>query len=154
MAGYFLKKGEISLVVVGADRIAANGDTANKVGTYPLAVLAARHGVPFYVCAPLASVDRATPDGAAIPIERRPAREVTHVQGVAVAPEGTAVFNPAFDVTPSELIAGIVTEEGLLRPPFGPEIEAAFERSALRRPRPDADAAPAPSADPVPDEGA
>jgi len=135
-AASVLAAGDIDAVLVGADRIAANGDTANKVGTYPLAVMAARHGVPFYVCAPLSSVDRSTPDGSAIPIERRPAREVTHFQGIAVAPEGTAVFNPAFDITPAELVAGIVTEEGVLRPPFGPAIEAAFERSRTRRPRP------------------
>ncbi len=134
-AASVMAAGEVDAVLVGADRIAANGDTANKVGTYPLAVLAARHGVPFYVCAPLSSVDRATPDGAAIPIERRPAREVTHLAGIAVAPEGTAVFNPAFDVTPAELVGGIVTEEGVLRPPFGAAIEAAFERAAVRRPR-------------------
>jgi methylthioribose-1-phosphate isomerase len=132
-AATVLAAGDIDAVLVGADRVAANGDTANKVGTYPLAVLAARHGVPFYVCAPLSSVDRSTPDGAAIPIERRPAREVTHVQGVPIAPEGTAVFNPAFDVTPAELITGIVTEEGVLRPPFGAALGAALERSVARR---------------------
>jgi methylthioribose-1-phosphate isomerase len=110
--------GRIDLVVVGADRIAANGDTANKVGTYPLAVLARRHRVPFYVVAPTSTVDRATPSGADIPIEQRAPEEVTSVLGTPVAPEGTPVWNPAFDVTPAELVTAIVTERGIARPPY------------------------------------
>jgi methylthioribose-1-phosphate isomerase len=124
--------GEVDVVLVGADRIAANGDTANKVGTYPLAVLAARHAVPFFVCAPLSSVDLATPDGSAIPIEERPADEVLQVRGVAIAPPGTAVRNPSFDVTPAELISGIVTEEGVLGAPFEPALRAAADQAQRR----------------------
>jgi methylthioribose-1-phosphate isomerase len=132
-AASVLRRGPVDAVLVGADRIAANGDTANKVGTYPLAVLARRHGVPFYVVAPLSSVDLETPDGDAIPIEERPAAEVLEVQGRRMAPPGTEVHNPAFDVTPAELISGIVTEEGVLRAPFEPALRAAFERLAARR---------------------
>jgi methylthioribose-1-phosphate isomerase len=132
-AGSLMAAGEVDAVLVGADRIAANGDTANKVGTYPLAVLAAHHGIPFYVCAPLSSVDLETPDGAAIPIEERAAEEVTTIRGQRIAPEGTAVRNPAFDVTPAALIGGIVTEEGVLRAPYGPPLAAAMERRAARR---------------------
>jgi methylthioribose-1-phosphate isomerase len=109
-----LARGLVDLVIVGADRIAANGDTANKIGTYPLAVLAHRHGVPFYIAAPRSTVDLATPNGAAIPIEERAEAEVTSVFGHPVAPPGTRAFNPAFDVTPAELITGIVTEEGVV----------------------------------------
>ena len=119
-------------MLVGADRIAANGDTANKVGTYPLAVLAARHGIPFYVCAPLSSVDLDTPDGDAIPIEERAAEEVLEFRGIRIAPVGTAARNPAFDVTPAELITGVVTEEGLLTAPFEPAFRAAEERARER----------------------
>jgi len=132
-AGGLLAAGKVDAILVGADRVAANGDTANKVGTYPLAVVAARHGVPVYVCAPISSVDLATPDGAAITIEERAAREVTEVRGRQIAPVGTAVWNPAFDVTPAELIAGIVTEEGVLRPPFGPALAAASAAREARR---------------------
>ncbi len=110
--------GRVDLVVVGADRVAANGDVANKVGTYPLAVLARRHGVPFYVVAPTSSIDCATASGAEIPIERRDEREVTTVLGTPVAPSGTSAWNPAFDVTPGELVSAFVTEGGLARPPF------------------------------------
>ncbi len=117
-AGHLMARGEVDVILVGADRVAANGDTANKVGTYTLAVLAARHGIPFYVCAPTSSVDLETPDGAAIPIEERGADEVTDVRGVRIAPPGTEVRNPAFDVTPAELITGIVTEQGVIRAPF------------------------------------
>jgi methylthioribose-1-phosphate isomerase len=132
-AGYLLSRGEVDAILVGADRVAANGDTANKLGTYPLAVLAQRHGVPFYVVAPLTSVDPATPDGSSIPIEERAASEVLQVRGRSIAPPDTAARNPAFDVTPAELITAIVTEEGALRPPFGSAITAAFERSRARR---------------------
>ena len=124
-AGHLMASGEVDVVIVGADRVAANGDTANKVGTYTLAVLAARHGVPFYVAAPTSSVDLETPDGAAIPIEERKADEVTTIRGLRIAPAGTEVRNPAFDVTPAELITGIVTEEGVVRAPFEPGLRAA-----------------------------
>jgi methylthioribose-1-phosphate isomerase len=132
-AGQLMARGEVDVILVGADRVAANGDTANKVGTYTLAVLAARHGIPFFVCAPLSSVDLATPDGAAIPIEDRPAAEVTEVRGVRIAPEGTEVSNPAFDVTPAELITAIVTEEGALRAPFDRALRRAMDRRDARR---------------------
>ncbi len=132
-AGHLMARGEVDVVLVGADRIAANGDTANKVGTYTLAVLAARHGIPFFVCAPLSSIDGEAENGDAIPIEERPADEVLTVRGQRIAPADTEVRNPAFDVTPAELITAIVTDEGVLRAPFGPAIDAAFERSRVRR---------------------
>jgi methylthioribose-1-phosphate isomerase len=131
-AGSLMRAGEVDVVLVGADRIAANGDTANKVGTYPLAVLAARHGIPFYVCAPLSSVDVETPDGDAIPIEERSADEVLEFRGVRIAPAGTTARNPAFDVTPGDLLAGVVTEEGVLTAPFEPAFRAAAERARER----------------------
>jgi methylthioribose-1-phosphate isomerase len=109
---------QVDLVILGADRIAANGDTANKIGTYSLAVLARHHGIPFYVAAPLSTFDFSIPDGAHIPVEERDAAEVTHLWGQAVAPAGAAALNLAFDVTPNELIAGIVTEKGIMGPPF------------------------------------
>jgi methylthioribose-1-phosphate isomerase len=118
MAGHMLATGQVDAVVVGADRIAANGDVANKIGTYPVAVLAKENGVPFYVAAPVSTIDLLTPDGAAIPIEERPAEEVTHYAGRRVAPEGIAVRNPAFDVTPNRYVAAIVCERGVARPPF------------------------------------
>jgi len=117
MAGHLMKAGQVDLVIVGADRIAANGDTANKIGTYPLAVLAQRHRIPFYVAAPLSTFDLRIADGTGIPIEERDAEEVTGFAGVRWAPEGVAAFNPAFDVTPAELITGIVTERGVVSPP-------------------------------------
>ena len=132
-AGPLMAQGKVDVILVGADRIAANGDTANKVGTYTLAVLARRHGIPFVVCAPLSSVDLATPDGAGIPIEDRAAEEVTEIRGVRIAPEGTAVRNPAFDVTPAELITAIVTEEGPLHAPFDESLKAAMGRRNSRR---------------------
>jgi methylthioribose-1-phosphate isomerase len=110
--------GRVDLVVVGADRIVANGDTANKIGTYPLAVIARRHGVPFYVVAPTSTIDRSTATGAGIPIEERDPLEISSVLGTPVAPEGTPVWNPAFDVTPAELVTAIVTERGVARPPY------------------------------------
>jgi len=131
-AGPLMARGEVDAVLVGGDRVAANGDTANKIGTYTLAVLAARHGVPFIVVAPLSSVDLGTPDGSAIPIEERPAEEVTTIRGVRIAPAGTNVYNPAFDVTPGALIDAIVTEEGAVRAPFGPGLRAAMARRAAR----------------------
>jgi methylthioribose-1-phosphate isomerase len=123
MAGYFMSKGDISCVIVGADRIAANGDTANKIGTYTLAVLAREHKIPFYVAAPLTTIDPALKSGAEIPIEQRSPEEVTHIQGVPIAPEGIAAANPAFDVTPNKYITAIVTEGGIIRQPFGEGIK-------------------------------
>jgi methylthioribose-1-phosphate isomerase len=117
-AGALMSSGMVGAVVVGADRIAANGDVANKIGTYPLAVLAERHGVPFYVAAPASTIDPGTPSGDAIPIEVRSAEEVTELCGVRVAPEGASARNLAFDVTPYELVTAIVTEAGVQRPPF------------------------------------
>jgi methylthioribose-1-phosphate isomerase len=131
-AGHLMALGEVDVILVGADRVAANGDTANKVGTYTLAVLAARHGVPFYVCAPTSSVDLATSDGSAIVIEERRAAEVTEIRGLRIAPPGTQVRNPAFDVTPADLISGIVTEEGVLRAPYEPGLREATDRSRAR----------------------
>ena len=118
-----MQRGKIELVIVGADRIAANGDTANKIGTYALAVLARAHGIPFYVAAPVSTIDPALADGDEIPIEERNPDEVTHVGGVRTAPEGIAVCNPAFDVTPPDLITAIITEAGVIRPPFTTEIK-------------------------------
>ncbi|HEV7504233.1 MAG TPA: S-methyl-5-thioribose-1-phosphate isomerase [Thermoanaerobaculia bacterium] len=127
-AGALMSQGLVDGIVVGADRIAANGDTANKIGTYTVAVLAHRHKVPFYVAAPLSTIDRATPNGAAIPIEERKPLEVTEVFGTRVAPEDTQAVNFAFDVTPAELITAIITEVGVLRAPYEHSIAAAFER--------------------------
>jgi methylthioribose-1-phosphate isomerase len=118
MAGSLMAAGEVDCVVVGADRIARNGDVANKVGTYGLAVLAHHHGVPFYVAAPMSTVDRECPTGASIPIERRSGDEVASIGGHRVAPVGFAVDNRAFDVTPAELVTAIVTEDGVVRPPY------------------------------------
>ena len=109
-----MSKGEIDCVIVGADRIAANGDTANKIGTYTVAVLAKEHGIPFYVAAPLSTIDLNLSDGAQIPIEERDAREITHIKDIQLAPEGVAVRNPAFDVTPNRLITAIITERGIV----------------------------------------
>jgi methylthioribose-1-phosphate isomerase len=118
MAGHFLKSGRIGCVVVGADRIAANGDVANKIGTYSVAVLAKENGVPFYVAAPVSTLDLTLESGDQIPIEQRPAAEVTHVAGVPLAPEGIAVQNPAFDVTPNRYVTAIITERGVARKPY------------------------------------
>lgn len=118
MAGHFLKSGRIGCVVVGADRIAGNGDVANKIGTYGVAVLAKENGVPFYVAAPISTLDLTLSSGDQIPIEERSSKEVTEVYGVPVAPEGIAVLNPAFDVTPNRYVAGIITEKGVAYPPF------------------------------------
>ncbi|MGH8697702.1 MAG: S-methyl-5-thioribose-1-phosphate isomerase, partial [Burkholderiales bacterium] len=116
MAGHLMQRGAVDVVVVGADRIAANGDVANKIGTYTLAVLAARHRIPFYVAAPLSTIDPKVAEGSAIPIEERGAAEVTGFRGERWAAEGVAVTNPAFDVTPAELVTGIVTERGVVSP--------------------------------------
>lgn len=118
MAGHFIKAGRVSCIVVGADRIAANGDVANKIGTYTLAVLAKRHRIPFFVAAPVSTVDLRCPTGDDIPIEDRPPREVTHIGGRQMAPRGIGVANPAFDVTPNDLVSAIITDRGIARAPF------------------------------------
>jgi len=118
MAGHIMKQGKVDAVVVGADRIAANGDTANKIGTYMVAVLAKQHDIPFYVAAPISTLDLTLASGEEIPIEERDAREVTHVRDHQLAPDGVEVHNPAFDVTPNELIAAIITDKGVARQPY------------------------------------
>jgi methylthioribose-1-phosphate isomerase len=128
MAGHIMKQGKIDCVVVGADRIAANGDAANKIGTYMVAVLAKQHNIPFYVAAPLSTVDLATATGDDIPIEQRDAREVTHLSDQQLTPDGVAVHNFAFDVTPNELIAAIITDRGVARAPY---IESLLELSKV-----------------------
>jgi methylthioribose-1-phosphate isomerase len=130
MSGSLMRGGGVNFVVVGADRIAANGDTANKIGTYTVAVLAREHGIPFYVAAPLSTIDLNTPDGSQIPIEERSAREVTHVGGTQLAAAGALVWNPAFDVTPNAFINGIITERGIFRAPYTESLRAAFETEA------------------------
>jgi methylthioribose-1-phosphate isomerase len=132
MAGALMRTSRVDMVVVGADRIAANGDTANKIGTYTVAVLAREHRIPFYVAAPLSTIDLSTPDGQHIPIEERSAREVTHTGGSQMVPDGAHVWNPAFDVTPNALIAGIITERGIFRPPYAESLVQAFETEAAR----------------------
>src|SRR5213596_1671613 len=127
MSAALMQKGKVDLVVVGADRIAANGDTANKIGTYGVAVLAREHNIPFYVAAPLSTVDLNTADGDGIPIEERSAREVTHIGGSQVTPDGVIIRNPAFDVTPHHFIAGIITERGVFRPPYIESLKRAFD---------------------------
>jgi methylthioribose-1-phosphate isomerase len=127
-AGAAMAGGLVDAVLVGCDRVAANGDTANKIGTYSLAVLARANRIPFYVVGPLSSFDPAAADGAAIQIEQRPAAEVTSVAGTRLAPEAAGVWNPAFDVTPAELVTAFITDAGVLRPPFGPAIAAALSR--------------------------
>ena len=132
MAGALMRQGRVNFIVVGADRIAANGDTANKIGTYSVAVLAREHQIPFYVAAPLSTIDLKTPDGEHIPIEERNSKEVTHVGGSQLVPEGAHVWNPAFDVTPHHLIAGIITERGIFRAPYTESLARAFDREAAR----------------------
>ena len=127
MAGPLMRAGEIDLVVVGADRIAANGDTANTIGTYTVAVLAREHKVPFYVVAPLSTIDLSTPDGDHIPIEERDRREITHLGSSRLTPEGAHIRNPAFDVTPHRYISGIVTEKGIFGPPYNETLKRAFD---------------------------
>ncbi len=128
MAGHLMQQGRVDVIVVGADRIAANGDTANKIGTYTVAVLAERHRIPFYIAAPLSTIDRAIADGSSIPIEERDAAEVTGFRGVRWAPEGVGVANPAFDVTPAALITGLITEKGVIERPDATKIRALFAR--------------------------
>ncbi|MCK5433741.1 MAG: S-methyl-5-thioribose-1-phosphate isomerase, partial [Dehalococcoidales bacterium] len=123
MAGYFISRGEVDCVIVGADRIVANGDTANKIGTYTLAVLAKENGIPFYVAAPTTTIDTSLASGDEIPIEQRSPAEVTHIQGVSIAPEGTQARNPAFDVTPHRYITAIITENGIITEPYGEGIK-------------------------------
>src|SRR5688572_22694950 len=124
MAGAMMRLGNVDLVVVGADRIAANGDVANKIGTYGVAVLAREHGIPFYVAAPLSTVDLNTPDGSRIPIEERSGREVTHVGSARLTPEGARIRSPAFDVTPSRYVTAIITERGIARAPYEKSLAA------------------------------
>jgi methylthioribose-1-phosphate isomerase len=132
MAAHMMQRGEIQSVIVGADRIAANGDTANKIGTYGVALLARAHDIPFFVAAPLSTVDLKTPSGREIPIEERDAREVTHVGERQLAPAGIKVRNPAFDVTPATLISAIVTNAGVARPPYEQSLAELAERVPFR----------------------
>jgi len=131
MAGYFMRRGEVDCVIVGADRIVANGDVANKIGTYSLAVLARAHGIPLYVAAPTSTIDLSLPDGNAIPIEQRDPSEVTHLLGQPLAPEGVAAAHPAFDVTPHELVSAIITEQGVVEPPYGKKLFQLFPNEQL-----------------------
>ena len=128
MSGHIMKKGGVHAVVVGSDRIAANGDVANKIGTYMVAVLARRHGIPFYVAAPLSTVDLNCPTGDQIPIEERDIREVTHVKDIQLAPDDTLVSNYAFDVTPNDLVTAIITEKGVARAPYTESLKKQFEQ--------------------------
>ncbi len=130
MCSYFMSKGMIDMVVVGADRIAANGDTANKIGTYTVAIAAKYHNIPFYIAAPLSTIDTSIQSGAEIPIEERSHDEVTHINGKTICAEGVNIINPGFDVTPHELISGIITEVGILRPDYNKSIKEAFEKQA------------------------
>jgi len=133
MAGHLMARGEVDVVIVGADRIAANGDVANKIGTYALAVLAKRHRIPFYVAAPVSTFDMGTRKGTDIPIEERAADEVTGYRGTRWAPQGVAVRNPAFDVTPAELVTGIITERGIVRKPNRQRVAALRDAKPARR---------------------
>ncbi|MEO7272951.1 MAG: S-methyl-5-thioribose-1-phosphate isomerase [Vicinamibacterales bacterium] len=130
MAGPLMRSGDVDLVVVGADRIAANGDTANKIGTYTVAVLAREHKIPFYVAAPVSTIDLATPDGSTIPIEERAEREVTHIGPSRLTPEGARIRNLAFDVTPHRFITGIITEKGIFEAPYIESLKRALEATA------------------------
>jgi methylthioribose-1-phosphate isomerase len=131
MAGAMMRLGQVDLIVVGADRIAANGDVANKIGTYSVAVLAKEHGIPFYVAAPLSTVDLNTADGAGIPIEERTEREVTHVGATRVTPDGAHIRNPAFDVTPAKYVTAIITERGIARAPFTESLSHLFDPTVV-----------------------
>ncbi len=132
MAGYMMQQGIVDCVIVGADRIAANGDVANKIGTYSVATLARAHRLPFYVAAPLSTIDINIPTGDAIPIEERSSKEVTHIKNIRVAPRGAEARNPAFDVTPARLVTAIITEKGVLRPPFRKALKALFKGAQKR----------------------
>ncbi len=127
MSGYMMQQGRVQAVVVGSDRIAANGDVANKIGTYMVAVLAKEHGIPFYVAAPLSTVDMNCPTGQEIPIEERDTREVSHIKDIQLAPEGIEISNPAFDVTPNHLVTAIITEKGVARAPYLESLRKQFE---------------------------
>jgi methylthioribose-1-phosphate isomerase len=133
MAGALMNQGQLDIVVVGADRIAANGDTANKIGTYTVAVLAREHNIPFYVAAPLSTIDLNARDGRQIPIEERNPREVSHLAGSQLTPGGAHIRNPAFDVTPHHLIAGIITERGICRAPYTESLKKVFEIEVARQ---------------------
>ena len=133
MAGPLMRAGDIDLVVVGADRIAANGDTANKIGTYTVAVLCREHKIPFYVAAPISTIDLATPDGDHIPIEERDQREVSHLGSARLTPEGAHIRNPAFDVTPHRYITGIITERGIFGPPYSESLRRALDAAVVAR---------------------
>ncbi len=124
MAGSLMQNGKVDAIVVGCDRVAANGDVANKIGTYMLAVLAHRHGIPFYVAGPTSSIDVDCPSGKEIPIEQRDPKEVSHIFGKALAPKGIHICNPAFDVTSQELVSAIITEKGVIHPPYGQNIRS------------------------------
>lgn len=126
MAGFLMQQGKVDMIITGADRIAANGDTANKIGTYSLAVLARYHNIPFHIAAPISTIDNAIGTGRSIPIEERDPKEVTHIRGIQLAPDGVNVYNPAFDVTPACLISGIITEKGILCPPYEDSIRIAL----------------------------
>jgi methylthioribose-1-phosphate isomerase len=127
MAGAMMRQGKIGAIVVGADRIAANGDVANKIGTYTVAVLAKENGIPFYVAAPISTIDMDCPDGSQIPIEQRNPKEVTHIAGKQMTPDGVSIENPAFDVTPAKYVNAIITERGIAREPYGESLRALFE---------------------------
>ncbi|HBH18260.1 MAG TPA: S-methyl-5-thioribose-1-phosphate isomerase [Cyanobacteria bacterium UBA9579] len=131
MCGFFMSKDMIDFVVVGADRIAANGDTANKIGTYTVAIVAKEHNIPFYIAAPLSTIDTSISSGEEIPIEERDWEEVTHINGKRICPEGVDIINPAFDVTPAKYISGIITEVGVLRPDYKESIKKAFDNAAV-----------------------
>jgi methylthioribose-1-phosphate isomerase len=131
MAGAMMSQDKIAAIVVGADRIAANGDVANKIGTYTVAVLAKEHGIPFYVAAPFSTVDLDTPDGSKIPIEQRNPKEVTHISGTQMVPEGVQVENPAFDVTPARYVTAIITEHGIARAPYGESLKGLAEETSV-----------------------
>lgn len=137
MAASMMRLGDVDLVVVGADRIAANGDVANKIGTYGVAVLAKEHSIPFYVAAPLSTIDLDTPDGSRIPIEERSDREVTHVGSARLTPEGAHIRNPAFDVTPARYVTAIITERGIARPPYAESLASLVNTQSARTPNPE-----------------
>ncbi len=126
-AGLFMRRGKVQRVIVGADRVAANGDVANKIGTYKLAVVAKENGIPFYAAVPTSTIDLDVPDGDAIPIEERDAREVTHIDGVSIAPEGVPVSNPAFDLTPHKYVAALITDRGVVYPPYDQNLPRVFD---------------------------